>query len=1522
MQLRKYFLGFVAFLLVFSNLQFAVGATSVTKTPNGIDLKEVREMLDERQKFEEAADAAKAAFSATDKVRVIVELDGEAPIQYATKKNVLYKDLDESTKKSLVDTVEKQQATVKSAISSKGLTVEYKHQFTTAFNGFSGEVMFGDIKKIEALNGVANVYLANEYNRPEFEPNMTTSHDYIQSMQVWADAHFKGEGMVVSVIDSGVDPSHKDFVISDGTEEYLTKDLVDGLVNSEGLKGKFYTEKVPYGYNYYDQNYEIKDVGPAPSEHGMHVAGTVVANGEIMGVAPEAQVLGMKVFSNDPLYPSTWSDIYLAAIDDSIKLGADVLNMSLGSTASFYEADSAEDVAITRAVENGIVSSVSAGNSGHIGYGWDNPLFQNPDIGVVGAPGLNKDTLQVAASGNTAYLYQHSLTIDGTDFEGVGYGIDSWEDLAEVELFLLDGLGHPEDYQGVDVTGKVVVMSRGELTFFDKTQNAAAAGAAGIVVYNHDPEALFHEDQGGWAVPFMKLSYEDGQAIVETLENGNTDGNVEQLNQKESPEMGRMTDFTSWGTTPSLELKPEITAPGGNIYSTLNDDKYGVKSGTSMAAPHVAGGAALVQQYLKTDERFTDLNAEERTRLAKALMMNTADSIEDLNGNDYSPRRQGAGMMQLFAAVDTPAYVVEKNSGEGKVELKAFDSTKVSFTLSATNIADYEVSYKVDTSVLTDSFLEQENGPTLNALTTGALEGAKVTAPKELTLAAGETKEFTVSIDLANAKVPGYTADGTPTSMDLVENIFVEGFVTLSHKYEADLSVPFLGFYGDWSEPSVLDGFMAFGEEKYYDVGFPADAVFEDGVEDAQFWMTHLNDEEGNAFYGLSPNEDGWNDSINFLNAYLRNAKEVHYNVLDENGKEVRRILSSNYVRKNYFNAGNGTYFSLDADRAWDGTVKGSVVADGKYYYEINALVDGTDKWQSKKIPVVVDTTVPTVEITSFNEETGELEWNATDAGVGLDLIVVYVNGKAMVLDADAKNVTLPTSDINDIEVLAVDKVMNIGFDTYTFGDGTEPVIFMMHPEPFGAYATNEVPVSGYVTDDVRVEKVMVNGNEVATTLVNEEGEDRYYFETTVTYEEDGYYDVLITALDGGGNEFGISRKVFVDTTVPTLTVDVPKFVDMDVEEVTATTLLEDNFNYVSLHVDDNHEFEQPFTSPVKIMEPASVEYETTLSLKPGNNHFVFTLTDLGGNTVTKEVTVYRNEVAERVDRLRGADRYATAVELSKEGWEQSDVVVIARGDNYADALAGVPLAHKYNAPLLLTKTASLPDATKAEIERLGAKKVYILGGTAAVSKDVEDTFKAHGLEVKRLSGSDRWSTAGAIATEVAPNGANGVVVVNGKNFPDALSVASYAAQNGMPILLTDQNELPKQTNAALIALSPKQAIVVGGTAAVSDNVLKSLPNPKRIGGKDRYETAVNVAKHFDLDANHYYVATGKQFADALAGAALAANHHTGILLVGTSVSGHVEGFLTSEEVDTLTVIGGENAVSASVLEHLAKIVK
>ncbi|MDS8741894.1 cell wall-binding repeat-containing protein, partial [Streptococcus pneumoniae] len=148
-----------------------------------------------------------------------------------------------------------------------------------------------------------------------------------------------------------------------------------------------------------------------------------------------------------------------------------------------------------------------------------------------------------------------------------------------------------------------------------------------------------------------------------------------------------------------------------------------------------------------------------------------------------------------------------------------------------------------------------------------------------------------------------------------------------------------------------------------------------------------------------------------------------------------------------------------------------------------------------------------------------------------------------------------------------------------------------------------------------------------------------------------------------------------------------------------------------------------------------------------------------------------------------GADRYITAVELSKEGWESSDTVVLARGDNYADALAGVPLAKKHDAPLLLSRTAKLPADTYEEIKRLGAKTVHVLGGTGAISDAVVKQLKSDGITVERISGADRFETAAKIAEKFGKS--ESAIVVSGTNFPDALSVASYAGSEGTPILLS-----------------------------------------------------------------------------------------------------------------------------------------
>ncbi|MCA1031647.1 S8 family serine peptidase [Bacillus timonensis] len=1228
--MRKSLAIFLAVVMVLSNASFVLGANN--QQVQNTELAKIREQIQKERKMFEDAENLKASLSDDDIVRVVVEAKGETPVEAATKKGVMYKELSKAEKDSLEAVSVKKQKDIKSALKAKGIKIKYHHDYSTSFIGFSGEVKVKDIELIESLSGVKNVYIANEYNMPE--PEMKTSHQFVQSYQTWADAGYKGEGMVVAVLDTGSDPLHKDFVITDSSTVGLTEAEVNTIIAEQGIKGKYFNTKVPFGYNYYDKNNTIRAEGGV-SEHGMHVAGTVAANGDtknggIQGVAPEAQVLVMKVFGNDPNFVSTFSDIYLAAIDDSVKLGADVVNMSLGSTAAFYEPNSPEDVAISRAVDNGIVVAVSAGNSGHIGNGWDNPFYNNPDIGVVGSPGLNKDTLQVAASGNLLNLYQHQIGLTNSTYSGVGYGIDSWEDLGTAEIVSLAQLngktettgssckacGRTTDYENVDVAGKVVLVKRGALSFYDKTMNAAAAGAVGIIVYDHGL-AGFYDNQGGWAVPFMMVSVADGDALAAEVAAGNSSLEVSYLTHTEGPEVGRMTDFTSWGTTPSLELKPEITAPGGGILSTLQDNQYGTMSGTSMAAPHVAGGAALVQQFLKAT--YPDLGLSERTRLAKKLLMNTAYVIDDLNGQPFSPRRQGAGMMQTFAAVSSPVYVVEKHSTEAKVELKDFTETVFTMDFTATNMTDEEVTYNVNVNALTDTF-EEAGEFVYNALIAGDLEGTVFDAPATVTVPANGSVDFSVTVDFTNAVVPGFDAEGNAITKELAEDIFVEGFVTLEHAdaLKPALSVPYVGFYGDWTRPDIVDGLATLGEQKYYDAGFPSDML-----EGSGYFVGAVEHGDGIVF-PLSPNGDGFYDNIYPLPAFLRSSKELQFNVLDENMNFLRRVKFETFVRKTYYDRGRGSYYSFDTSRAWNGKVNKKLVQDGLYYYEIKGMVDYPGAlWQAKHIPVYVDTTAPVVT-TSYDDATNTLSWNVVEDGIGYGSVYVFIDGE-LVTELDKETTTFvvdltTTSEQPILEVVVVDAAENLGVSKpLVVNDDTLPVLYLDNPTVYGYYDTRTVPVSGYVVEDFILDTITVNGVEAEFELVD----GAYEFEAEAVFESDGQKDVIVTATDLAGNEYSVNRRVFVDTTPAVVEIDAPESVLYGDATVDVTVHMSDNLNFLSLYQSDSH-LVQFSTSEDFLDAPISKTHTVTLNLAHGDNTFEFTVVDLVGNETVKEITIHR----------------------------------------------------------------------------------------------------------------------------------------------------------------------------------------------------------------------------------------------------------------------------------------------------------
>lgn len=310
--------------------------------------------------------------------------------------------------------------------------------------------------------------------------------------------------------------------------------------------------------------------------------------------------------------------------------------------------------------------------------------------------------------------------------------------------------------------------------------------------------------------------------------------------------------------------------------------------------------------------------------------------------------------------------------------------------------------------------------------------------------------------------------------------------------------------------------------------------------------------------------------------------------------------------------------------------------------------------------------------------------------------------------------------------------------------------------------------------------------------------------------------------------------------------------------------------------------------------------------------------------------------------RISGKDRYETSVKISETGWKTSKYIVIASGRDFSDALCAVPLAKKYNAPIILTDGNTLSDETVNEIKRLGTDTVYVAGGEGAVSGDVlkilENKLGIKSSNIKRLYGKNRYETSISIAGEVGIK--DKIVIVYGKNYADALSIASIAAIKGMPIILTDKDSLPESINTYLISNKGKitGAYIVGGQGAVSESVKGNVDKligitSKRLSGNTRYETNINALKEFendkDIQFNNVYLAVGQgpkgnEFADALSGAVLAAMNKAPLILTYNGLPKAAAEYLKGKVTDKTVVValGGEAAVPQKVLDDFNKEVK
>ena len=699
-----------------------------------------------------------------------------------------------------------QQAEITAAIEKTvGGKLDVVWNLTLAANVISANVKYGQIEKIEAVKGVKAVLIETRYS-PDVvkadevnDPNMATSSAQIGSVAAWA-AGYTGAGSRIAVIDTGSDTDHQslnaeafEYALAQlaaqaglSYEEYVASlDLLDAdeiasvadQLNAPVAGEAYINSKLPFGYNYIDEDLNVTHDLDTQGSHGSHVAGIATANSYIpaedgfvsalssamvQGVAPEAQLITMKVFGKAG---GAYDSDYMAAIEDAIVLGCDSANLSLGSgnPGTSRNATAEYQAILDSLTDTGIVVAMSAGNSGYWAENAYNAGFLYADdvsMQTNGSPGSFTNSLSVASvdnDGKTGYAFNIGdlMIVYNEMLEGNSgpYTNKPFTTIAgDHEYVFIDGLGTAADWAAVGevLKGKIAMCSRGEISFFEKAQFAVEAGAIATFIYNNQAGVINMDlTDYPYTQPCASLTMADGAAIKAvstpvTDEAGNvlyytgsmTIGNSMQAGQFNS-DYYTMSSFSSWGVPGSLELKPEITAPGGSIYSLNGVDKsgkaYETMSGTSMASPQVAGMAAVVAQYIRENglENATGLSARQ---LAQSLLMSTAVPMLADASSYHSILNQGAGLANVGAAVTADSYITMadgSNAGaaDGKVKVELGDDPTregaytATFTLN--NLTDTEKVF----DLAADFFIQAptSDGVDMYMYTATALIGADVT---------------------------------------------------------------------------------------------------------------------------------------------------------------------------------------------------------------------------------------------------------------------------------------------------------------------------------------------------------------------------------------------------------------------------------------------------------------------------------------------------------------------------------------------------------------------------------------------------------------------------------------------------------------------------------------------------------------------------------------------------------------------------------------------------------------------------
>lgn len=923
-------------------------------------------------------------------VTVIVQVEGDSVLSAEGIADMGISTYHETTKaKSLEQNARSMQKRVQNRIEKKVKNAEFGFSYTDVVNGFSVDIDAKDISKIEAIDGVKAVYISKTHSIEEpLEPENTTSVNIgnccdMMGVDDMHDMGYTGKGKLVAVIDSELDVNHEMFSGPIQDPKYSKSDirtiLEENEMNVEVSANQVYRkEKIPFAYNYTNGNADVYSSDP-DLMHGTHVCGIAVGNGgkdpngnPFTGVAPDAQLL---FFGTPDLSDASC----LAALDDASKLEVDVINCSWGLS---YGIRNFFDEAMNSLKNAGISVFCAAGNEGRGNPAYGSISTDDLDYASGGDPQYIDSTISVASANvEKRWVTYYELKVDG---KTIKYSLQGPENFAEIfgsdeenskpYEYVDCGYGTENEFPK-DVKDKIALIRRGKIPFAYKDANAYAAGAKGIILIN-DKDDFSFDIQGIENLPAIMVSLSDGNSMINATSKSFTT-TPDKKSKEEEYQAGKISNFSSWGTNSSLNLKPDITAPGGQIYSSIPDDDYAIWDGTSMASPHMAGAMALFEAFVENEYGQSNsgtavpASTDEPINtavLGNALLMSTAAiAYQDEEGKvPYSPRVQGAGVVNLKAATQTPVYLTGTNNDKCSLSLKDKLTDDFTIKFTAHNLTDEPVTYdSVTLYVMTDGYKQNEDGTysvadRMEPITFDCAYSDKVEVSAK--------NETTVQLNVELKK------EETSQLMEIFSNgFFVDGYVVLDSSVSSvpKISIPFTGYYGDWTAMPALDD--SFWDEPAHIGNYLASGMFCDYTFQESLVMDCCNilgcnlfaEEEYDfdtynkeAYGGISPNDDFLYDYLCVPVALLRNVKYIDFVIKDKGGK----VIAEHEYDKPYH-----WKYGQNCD---DFLLEELPQIEGDYTLTINArLAYERDKEESQTLHFYVDTTAPQITDAQIRQE-------------------------------------------------------------------------------------------------------------------------------------------------------------------------------------------------------------------------------------------------------------------------------------------------------------------------------------------------------------------------------------------------------------------------------------------------------------------------------------------------------------------------------------------------------------------------